>query len=226
MESQYDFEGITLGFLDGVGPECPLEPPDFEGIAKRFHDETGVRCPVDAFELADLCGLDTRPWSASHGEIKGTLIRYPGGARLTRQHGVVAHEIGHWLLRRHGFEMRNEKAARYLAGALMLPVRRFLSDLERTDWHLFDMLDIHVNVSAEMCAARMCQVSPAVTTIFDQGTFTRRYFAEGAARDDGHDAELADRALDLETPVRDGVVCAWPMIDREHRRVVVVRRAA
>lgn len=201
-------------------------PCHLEAIAKELHDETGIECPIDALLLADLCGLDTKPWSASHGEIQGTLIRYPGGARVTRQHGVIAHEIGHWLLERARCEARDEEAARYLAGAIMLPRGRFLADLARTDWDLFAMLAIHIHVSAEMCAVRMCQVSPAVTTIYDQGSFTRRYVGEYAVRDDEHDAELADRALELEAPVRDGVVCAWPMIDQRHRRVVVVRRAA
>lgn len=59
-----------------------MEQYELEAIAKRMHDETGVECPIDAFDLADLCGLDTRPWSRSHGEIVGTLIRYPGRVPL------------------------------------------------------------------------------------------------------------------------------------------------
>lgn len=201
-------------------------PRHLEGVAREVHDETGVECPIDAFLLAQLCGVDTRPWPRSHGEIVGDLIRYPARARHTRQHGVVAHELGHWLLRERGLDFRDEASARYLAGALMLPRRGFLEDLSATDWDLFAMLAIHVNISAEMCAVRMCQLSPAVATIYDQGHETRRYVGEHAMRDDDADRTLADRALELERPVRGEGAAAWPMLDGAHRRVVVVRRAA
>jgi hypothetical protein len=206
----------------------PMEqsPRHLEGVAKEIHDETGVECPVDAFVLADLCGLTCRPWSHAHGQIEGELIRYPAKARHTRQHGIVAHELGHWALRRGGCDDRDEAASRYLAGALLLPRAQFLADLAATEWDLFAMMSRHPNASAEMVACRMAQVSPAVASIYDEGHLTRRYVGEDAIEDAQDDARIADRVLAGECCIRGELAAGYPLIDGRHRRAVIIRRVA
>jgi hypothetical protein len=201
-------------------------PRHLEGIADEVHAELGLEPPIDAFVLAEALGLTVRAWGRSGGSLTGDEIRYPGKARATRQHGVIAHETGHWLLWRAGVNMRDERGARYLAGALMLPRRRFLADLARTEWDLFRMLEIHANASAEMVACRMCQVSPTVAVIYDQGHETCRYVGEHMPEVDAVDQEIADRALESEAVVRDARAVAYPFLEGQFRRVVVVRRAA
>ena len=104
-------------------------PRHLEGIAKEVHDKTGIARPVDAFRLAELCGLAVRFWSGRHGKIDGKTIFCPASARLTRQHRITAHEVAHWLLQRAGCDDRDEGAADYLALALLLLRAPFERDL-------------------------------------------------------------------------------------------------
>lgn len=208
-------------------------PRHLEGIAREIHERTSIPVPIDAFVLAKRCGLATRGWGKGQGEInlETGLIRYPLKARASRQHGTIAHEIGHWALNRAGIRIRGledeeaaraiENDARYLAGALMLPRDQFRADLAATDWDLFELLELHPNVSAEMVVVRMTQVSSATASVWDGGHLHATY----GAHDVGADRELVDRALSCEVPVR-GEVSAWPMIDGVFRRVLCVRRAA
>lgn len=200
-------------------------PRHLEGIAKEVHDRTGIARPVDAFRLAQLCGLRVRFWSARHGKLDEKTIFVPASVRSTRQHRIVAHEVAHWLLRRGGCDDRDEDAADYLALALMLLREPFERDLAETEWNLFALLERHPNVSGQAMAVRMTHLSPCVASIYDQGRRTALYVGEGAFEDE-HDGELADVALEREVVVRDGMVAAYPIIDGRHRRVVVVRRAA
>lgn len=190
-----------------------------EGIALDIHEGTGGLLPVDAFELADLCGLSVRPWWRAQGALVHDEIRYPARARFVRQHGVVAHELGHWALARAD-EEDCEDSARYLAGALMLPRVPFLRDLAETDWDLTKLRDRHPNASAEMIVVRMTQVSAATAWVWDNGKLARRY---GIPAEAPHD--VINEAVMLEGNIDIGPVRAWTMIDRSHRRVLAVQKA-
>jgi hypothetical protein len=197
---------------------------ELEGIARDIHESTGSRLPVDAFALAELCGLTTRPWSKADGSwTPGTgEIWYPGRARPVRQHGLVAHELGHWALWDAREDHTVERCARYLAGALMLPWQPFTRDVAACDWDLFDLQDRHPNVSAEMVVVRMTQTSESTAWVWDDGRVKRRYGVD----DDTDVDELVDQVLAGGEPVRDGELRGWPLLERMHRRVVVVRVAA
>lgn len=194
---------------------------EWEGIAREIHESTGGLMPVDAFELADACGVATRPWAKSRGEWSSAGIRYPGKARPTRQHGVVAHELGHWALWDAGEDHHDEHAARYLAGALMLPRAAFTRDLARCDWDLHALRDRHPNVSAEMIVVRITQVARATAWVWDDGVVRRRYGIKQGERID----DIVDRVISRGAPVRDGRFRGWPLLERAHRRVIVVRAA-
>lgn len=200
-------------------------PRHLEGIAREIHD-LGIEPPVDAFVLAGLCGVDLRP-GPGKGSRTGDRITYPSHARPVRQHGVVAHELGHWLLERAGQDASDEPAARYLAGALMLPRAHFLADVAATDWDLFALQERHPNASAEMIVVRLTQVSEACASVWDQGSLTRHYASADWLVDLDADRELVSRVLACETPLRpENEVAAWPIFSGRERRVIVVRRAA
>jgi hypothetical protein len=194
-----------------------------EALAQEVHESTGGLLPVDAFELAHLCGVELIPWRKAAGLRVGDTIRYPMKARPVRQHGVIGHELGHWLLEDAGMDPADEDAARYLAGALMLPRRAFVRDLMACDWDLFWLMERHPNASAEMIVCRMTQVGQCAASIWDAGKLARRY---GAPLDTPQEAALVDRALATERPATAGPFCAWPIIDGPWRRVLVVWRAA
>jgi hypothetical protein len=194
---------------------------NLEGIATEILQRTGCPMPIDAFVLAKLCRVRTKPWGKPAALTEADLIRYPIKARNTRQHGSVSHELGHWALRRGGEDDRDEDAARYLAGAFMLPRERFLADLASVDWDLFALMDLHPNASAEMIVVRMTQLSEATASVWDSGHWKRSY---GAHDVDG-DRLLVDEVLGHEHAVR-GLVSAYPMFDGSFRRVLCVRRAA
>lgn len=143
----------------------PMHVADLEGIARDIHDSTGGLLPVDAFKLAALCGLQLRPTPGSGGslDIDAGVIRYPSRARLVRQHGVVAHELGHWALHQAGEDHTAEWAARYLAGALLLPQAAFVRDATVCDWDLEELRERHPHASAEMVVVRMTRASTSTS---------------------------------------------------------------
>lgn len=201
-----------------------MDTADLEGIAADLHASTGDLLPVDAFELAHLCGLELRAWSRADGSVnlESGVIRYPARARHVRKHGVVAHELGHWALHQVNEDHHAEWAARYLAGALLLPRAAFLRDAWACDWDLEELQRRHPHASAEMVVVRMTQVSPACAWVWDDGRVRRTYGANA-----GEDVEaIVGRVLASEAPLRDGAVRAWPLLERGYRRVVVVRLAA
>lgn len=200
-----------------------MDVPLLEGIAREAWESTGGILPADAFELAHLCGLECVPWPKTQGALDGDRIWYPLKARPTRQHGTVAHELGHWLAGEHGLNRLAEPIARYLAGALLLPRHPFTIDCQATDYDL-DALELrHPNASAEMIVVRMTQVSPATAWVWDNAKLARTY---GVPDDGDSVAAIVDRVLTLEEPCLEGPVRAWPRFDGRWRRVLVVKRAA
>ncbi len=198
-------------------------PRHLEGLARQIHEETSLDAPIDAFELAEACGLTLRPWGRDHAEIDldAGVIRYPSKPRTERVQFRVAHEVAHWTLVRAGESDRDETDVDFLASALLLPRAAFLRDLAETDWDLFAMKVRHPNASHQAIVVRMCALSPAAATVWDAGRLHRAY---GDVDEDEHRA-AADRALEIEAPVR-GEVSAWPVLESRHRRVICVRRAA
>lgn len=201
-----------------------LDATDLEGIARDVHDATGGIVPVDAFDLATACGLTLRatPGANSGIDLEAMVIRYPARSRAVRQHGAIAHELGHWALWQAEEDHRVERHARYLAGALMLPREAFRRDVYTCDWDLDAIRGRHPNVSAEMTVVRMTQVSDACAWVWDDGAVRRRY---GTSDDEGVDA-IVDRVIRESAPVHDGDVHGWPLLEPGHRRVIVVRAAA
>lgn len=205
----------------------------WEGIAADLHDATGCGDPpVDALELADLCGLELRRVDGGLPFRKGEVIYLPKSFEGPRLHGACAHETGHWAAERGG-EENTERAARYLAGALLLPRQPFDRDLRETHWDLRQLRAKHINASAEMIARRIVNLRDAVCSIWDNGKQGWRIWSPWLApglhgqRATKVERELAERALETGEVVReDQLLWAFPIFgDDGWRRVIVIAEA-
>lgn len=206
----------------------------WEGVASAVHNETGLEAPIDAFDLADHCGLRIEPGPRGTASLDGDVIRYDVSARPVRQHGMVAHETAHHVLRLHA-EPDPEPAARYVAGALMLPRATFDRDLRETAWDLERLRAKHLNCSAEMIARRIVELRDAVVTVLDNGKVRTRVYSPWIAEWAGAprllrlsrvERELVDAALETGEVQREGeLLAAYPVFDGVHRRVIVVAEA-
>lgn len=98
----------------------------------------------------------------------GSTVFLPRKIRLERQHGLAAHEIGHFLLATAGME-NSEDNARFMAGALVLSREDFADDVIRAKWDLHRLKTWHPNASFEMLARRLAQVERARVEIVDAG---------------------------------------------------------
>lgn len=206
---------------------------EWEGIAADILGETGCdEAPVDAFVLAGCSSLRVKPWRRSYAQLdRGRgVIRYPVDARLVRQHGLIAHEVGHWALTR-ARAPNTEAGARYLAGAFLLPRRIVDRDLKVMAWAMDELRAKHVNASVEMIARRITELRDAVATVIDNGRVTRRVASAwlatpGLRRISRWERQLADEALRTEQTVHGDELCyAVPVIDPPWRRVVLVCEA-
>lgn len=200
----------------------------WEGIAAAAHAETCTTPPVSAFALASAYDLRIESWSGAGAELDAdaSVIRVSARARSQRRHGLVAHELGHLLLRRDRCD--SEDGARYMSGALMLPREPFDRDLTRTAWSLARLRAIHENASAQMVAIRIAQLRDAVVTIIDRGRVSMRIVSPWLteprlARLSKWERSLATRALEEGVEVRGDELCyAVPILEAGHSRVVVV----
>lgn len=200
----------------------------WEGVARAVHDATGIDAPVDAFVLARACGLRVVPGGRGGASLDRGDVLYDIAARPVRQHGLIAHEVAHHVLRLHG-ELDPEPAANYVAGALMLPRRTFDRDLRATAWNLDALRAKHLNCSAEMIARRIVELRDAVVTILDHGKVRTRIYSpwlgtpERLRRITPLERELVDAALATgEAQRADELLAAYPLLDGSWRRVIVV----
>lgn len=180
--------------------------------------------PVDALDLAECCGLDVR-WRRGPGHMMGRVIYCDPQARTERQHGNVAHEVAHALLRERSLD-DDEQSVRYLAACLLVPRDSLVADIAAGAC-LVSLRERHVNASHELIARRIADVREAVITIYDEGRMRTRLTSPWLGkppRISALEEHLADRAFTLETVQRDGATHAVPVIDRYWRRVIVVAR--
>lgn len=208
--------------------ELGAEVGAWEAVARAAHEATGIGAPVSAFDLAAAYGLVSLPRCRSGAMLDGDVVRFDGTARPSRQHGLIAHEVAHYLLRRQA-EPDPEPAANYTAGALMLPRARFDRDLRRS-WDLLELRRLHHNASAEMLARRITQLRDAVVSVLDQGKLRARVASPWAPMPSPRltplERELADAALAGGNVQRESeLLAAYPFFDGPHRRVIVVAEA-
>jgi hypothetical protein len=203
---------------------------EWEGVAREVHDATGIDAPVDAFDIAGAYGLRCLPGGHDGAFLDGDDIHYDSRARSVRQHGLVSHELGHWFLRAAKLDDTDEQAVGRVAAALMLPWATFDRHLKQKAWDLYALRELHPNASAEMIARRISQMRDALVTVFDQGKVSKRLASPWLPTPDRKpmtiEAKLAAAALESGEPQHAGdLLGAYPFIDGEHRRVIVVADA-
>jgi hypothetical protein len=190
-------------------------------------EATGIDAPVDARELAAACGLDLA-FCRGRAKLRGGVIWYDPTLRSTRQHGQIAHEVAHYVLRRARLP-DPDQAARYVAGSL-LPGTDYDRDLRETAWDLDALQRRHPNASAELLARRLSEKREAVVTVLDQGRVTSRtaspWLPAPPARLTAIERELVSGALESGQAQRaNELLSAWPRFDGAHRRVIVIADA-
>lgn len=189
-----------------------------EGIAQDVLDASlcGETPPVDAIELAACCGLHVEYSNVRDALLYDDTIFVSRRISALQLHIKVAHEIGHFALRRARDE-NTEAAAEYLAGALMVPRRSLVVSLRR-GWDLEELRATHAHAPASTIATRVAQVREGTAAVYDGGTLTRRIGPEHP-----REMELVRAAMQLGVPVRESDLAgAWPVFTGHFRRVIVL----
>jgi len=197
-----------------------MDVRELEGIAAYILGETGLDDPpVDAIELAGLLGVEVRWGPRGRNLCRGMQVVVGAEARVARIHGSICHELAHILIDRFGLR-QSERAANYLAAALLVP-RRALDRELRDGWDLERLRCKHIYASAELLARRIVDIRSAALSVYDQGRF--RYRAGPPGLPIERERSLVDAALERGAPVReDALTGAWPVIDGHFRRVLVL----
>lgn len=201
-------EGVAIGLLQQLGDPDP---------------------PMDAFDLASACGLRVELASMRTARLVGDVILVSDRVRQERQHGLVAHELGHWALMRAG-EHDNEQAASYVGAALMLPRRGFSADLQATGWDIRQLRAKHVHCSAELIARRIVTLRDAVVSVWDNGKLKTRvvspWLSERARRVSAFERELAATVLEQGETVEAGnLLWGFAVFEGAWKRVITVCEA-
>lgn len=113
-----------------------------------------------------------------------------------------------------------------MAGALLLPRGEFSRDVPRLGWSIVALGSRHPNASAQMIATRLVQVRDAVATVIDGNRITTRVVSPWLGQPapaSAKELQLAAVSLDAREEVREGDCWATPVVDGEHRRVIVLR---
>lgn len=191
---------------------------DLEGTARWFHEETGIDSPVDAFDVADALDLRIEHIHGTGGRWEPGRVVLGRSTPARKTHSVLVHECAHELLHRVR-TVNDERSARYLAAAILVP-RRALDRQLRAGWDLHRLMAFHTNASAELLARRITDVRSAHLAVYDHG---RLRYRVGPAKPLATELALVAQALSTSAPVRvDDCSGAWPVFDGQWRRVLVL----
>lgn len=185
--------------------------------------------PMNAFSIAGALGIKVVSADIRAAKLVGDTILLAKGAREVRQHGLIAHELGHWALLKAGNE-DPESAASYVGAALMLPQRPFSVDLRATGWDVRALRAKHVHCSAEMIARRIVALRDAVVAVWDQGKLTTRivspWLPEGYRRISKFERDLAAEVLASGETINAGnLLWGFAVFEGDYKRVITVCEA-
>lgn len=185
--------------------------------------------PMNAFSIAGALGVKVVAASIRRAQLAGNTILVCASAQGAYQHGLIAHELGHWALIKAG-DADPENAASYVGAALMLPQRHFSADLRSTGWDVRALRAKHVNCSAEMIARRIVALRDAVVAIWDQGKLTIRvpspWLSEGYRKISKFERELAAEVLASGETINAGnLLWGFAVFEGDYKRVITVCEA-
>lgn len=189
-----------------------------EGVADEVVTATGCDDPpVDAIEVAACCGLRVEFCGVRHAVLYDDVIYVTGTQRAVLTQLYIAHEIGHWALRRADMPWLVEEDATYIAGAILVPWRTLVRDVRR-GWDLDALRAKYETAPASVIASRIAMARDGTAAIYDEGRLRRRVGPPHRL-----ERELARAALESAEPVRvDDLTGAWPVFDGGRRRVIVL----
>lgn len=199
---------------------------DMEEVARLALERANVGSPVDPELVAKSEGLEIH-----HAETEGALVgrRIFVDYRLRRERRAfaIAHEIGHWLMRETPFA-RSERAANYIASALLLPRPDVEADFRRFGWDLIAICARHRWASFEAAARRIVALREARAIVFDHPLAEQRppsfYSVPGGSTPTDEERIAAREARLCGAPVelRPGLT-AWPVLEHDWHRVITVQ---
>lgn len=202
---------------------------ELEQIATRVLEELDVQLPINPDVLAHRLGLTVVDGGRG---CEGLLLLELGQIlvdetlRPERRAFAIAHELGHYLLRREGLP-DTERDANYLASALLLPRAEFERDLRREGWDLIKLRARYRWASFEALARRIVALREARAFVFDKPLAGQRqpgwYSVPWGQRPTQTEKHAARMAAQLGAPVEPyGGLTAWPVLEHDWHRVITL----
>lgn len=200
-----------------------------EQLATRTLEAVDARLPINPDVIAHRLGLTVADGGPG---CEGLLLEELGqilvddSARRERRAFAVAHELGHFLLRRAALPDR-ERDADYVASALLLPRDEIERHLRRFGWDLEQLRMLHRWASFEALVRRIVALRPARAFIFDKPLEGQRrprwYSIPWGLRPSRAEREVARLAAESGAPVHPyGGLSAWPVLERDWHRVLTL----
>lgn len=199
---------------------------DCEGVAAALLGELALDdCVLDPRVIAIACGLRLRPSPHEPACLVGMEIVYNPRERPTRQAGTIAHELGHFALRRYG-EDDDEQAATRVGAALLVPRRPLDAALRRLGWDLPELRGTFSHASHELIARRVLELREGGLIVRDSRR--ERLITSGFLRDhDERDLRAAARAAsESGHSAQIGDARAWAVVEPGFSRALALVPAA
>lgn len=204
---------------------------DLEELARVALERANVGSPVDPDILAKRRELVVRDGGPGcDGYLIGDRIFVDEALPSRRRGFAIAHETGHHVLREAGLEVPerpDERAANYLASAMLLPRPDFEADLRRYGWDLIALCAKHRFASFEAVARRIVALRDAHVHVFDRPLAGQRkpgrYSVPYGLRPTDEERLAAREAVACGAPVelRAGLT-AWPVMEHNWARAIVL----
>lgn len=199
---------------------------EMEEAARLALERANVGVPVDPELIASDQGLDVHH-AETEGALVGRFIFVDRRLRRERRAFAIAHEIGHHLMRDTPL-WKSERAANYLASALLLPRFDFEADLRRYGWDLIALCAHHRFASFEAVARRIVALREARAFVFDHPLAGQREPSQysvpwGLVPSDEELLAAAEaRVYGAPIELRAGLT-AWPVLEHDWHRVITVQ---
>ena len=188
-----------------------------DDLAHMKLHEAGMGPPVDGFELARALGarvvLLSDPDAPTAAHSRGTIwVRED--LRPERMHGLITHELAHFLLRTEGLT-NDEETARALGARLLVPTAHVMRDIQAVGASLVELRRRHRNASRELLGRRLCELVGAGLSIWRFSLLVRSYGYHGSASPTARRAAARAWISSCFVELGDGVsvprVRAWPI---------------